>query len=265
MKTKPFEDLKFAIVGTKNAERIAELVKQKGGTSTHVSFSTQETRWESSISDFANRTLTAQFESVVFVTGFGVRNILTKACQLVPRQRLLDCLSDQATIAGSEQARQSLLEFGIEPTLSNTQGSSWREILILLDRKVRVANQDIAVEESAEILGLANGLEARGARIEKIQPTPVGEPDQPQQTLAFFEQVEAADFHAILFADLQTAGQFCYVAKHYGRARYIGHLLDNQIVLAANEDIAELLQDRGIQVDGIGSNDPESLVAPIRR
>ena len=74
--------------------------------------------------DFANRVLTGDIDTVVFVTGAGTRAIIESALQTAPRQRFLNGLSDIRTVAGSAAAEQILQEFGIRPTVSVIAGSA---------------------------------------------------------------------------------------------------------------------------------------------
>jgi len=198
--------------------------------------------------------LTAEIEAIIFVTGVGVRELVQQASRSVNRQRFIDCLSDMKTIAGSTTAAASLLELSIEPTLTVDSAQSWRDILMKLDRQHPVVNQTVALEESAAVFGLIGGLEARGARVVRVAAFPQQLPQRPQPIIDFFEQIEAGDFHAILIPTAEIATRYCFLAKHFGRARLTSHLLDNHIVLSLGSDPAEILNDNGISVDFVTHN-----------
>ncbi|MFK7770209.1 MAG: uroporphyrinogen decarboxylase [Mariniblastus sp.] len=226
----------------------AEIVGQQGEPKL-FEFNENETTTSKAISDFANRLLTAGVETVIFVTGVGVRHLIEQACKTVDRQRFLDCLSDVTTVSGSKNARVALAEFGIAPTISVDSDNSWRDVLMAIDRGAPVINQTVALEESAAIYGLASGLEARGAKVVRMPIFAQSFPVNPQATIEFFEQLEAGEFQAMLFHSPENAARFCFLAKHYGRARLTSHLLDNHIVLAIGNGTSEILTDGGFVVD----------------
>ncbi len=207
------------------------------------------------IAEVANRMLTAEVDAFIFVTSVGVCEVINQASRTVDRQRFIDCLSDMTTIAGSTAAGEALVSIGVKPTLTVDSAQSWRDILMKLDRQSPVVNQTVALEESAAVFGLIGGLEARGARVIRVAMFPQSLPERPQPIIDFFEQIEAGDFHAILIPTAEIATRYCFLARHFGRARLTSHLLDNHIVLSVGDDPAEILRDNGIAVDFVTSND----------
>ena len=254
-----FEGLAVATIGDFSSEKfrqqIQESIQGQQGIAKLFDFHSQETRNQetattnSPIADFANRLLTAGVDTVIFVTGVGVRHLVDQASRMVDRQRFLDCLSDVTTIAGSNNANLALAQLGIEPTISVDNANSWRDILMAIDRRAPVVNQTVALEESAAIYGLVSGLEARGASVIRMPIFAQSPPANPQAAIGFFEQLEAGEFQVILFYSPENAAEFCFLATQYGRARLTSHLLDNHIVLAIGNDTTEILTDRGFAVD----------------
>ena len=253
----PFADFKIACASNKHFKQhiqdITQVVESQGGSTAVFDFgpSSEPTN---PIAEVANRMLTAEIEAIIFVTGVGVRELIQQASRTVNRQRFVDCLSDMTTIAGSTAAAAALLELSVQPTLTVDAAKSWRDILMKLDRKHPVVNQTVALEESAAVFGLIGGLEARGARVVRVAAFPQTLPQRPQPIIDFFEQIEAGDFHAILIPTAEIATRYCYLAKHFGRARLTSHLLDNHIVLSMGSDPAEILNDNGISVDFVTYN-----------
>ena len=243
-----FDGFTIATIKDENADSIESEIRARKGTVSEFDFTTADLSKDPTIAEFANRVLTADVETVVFVTGVGVQRIIDQAARSVQRQRLIDCLTDATTIAGSRAADTALNLVGIKPSVT-VEGSSWREILMAIDRFAPVVNQTVALEESAAVYGLAGGLEARGAKVLRIPIFSKNLPPRPHPAIDFFEQLEAGDFHAILFSSPENAARYCFLAKHFGRARLTSHLLDNHIVLSIGDETAEVLQDRGIAVD----------------
>ena len=250
-----FEGLTVAAIGHFSSpefhQQIRDAITERQGTPAFFEFDNPDHKPDSNktTAEFANRLLTAGVDTVIFVTGVGVGKLVQQACRSVDRQRFLDCLSDVTTIAGSASAAGALADIGIEPTISVDSANSWRDVLMAIDRRAPVVNQTVALEESGAIHGLAAGLEARGAKVIRMPIFNQAAPALPQAVSGFFEQLEAGDFQAIVFHSPENAARFCYLAKHFGRARLTNHLLDNHIVLAIGNDTSEILTDRGFVVD----------------
>lgn len=270
--SQPLSDFHIACIADTNIERINDLIMAVGGKPTTFDLGLIDSEnnrdasngSNSSIAELANRLLTADVDTIVFLTGVGVNQLIEQAAKKVDRNRLIDCLSDMTTISGSAGAANALNNAGIEPTLAVDSPTSWRDILMQLDRRRPVVNQTVALEESAAVYELASGLEARGARVVRFASFPQSKPQRPQATIDFFEQIEAGEFQAILFQSAQVATRYCYLAKQFGRARLTNHLLDNHIVLSIGEAPTEILNDRGISVDfATAESDLKSAISEI--
>ncbi|MCP4776259.1 MAG: hypothetical protein GY880_18690, partial [Planctomycetaceae bacterium] len=145
-----FEDFIIAVIGDGDASKCAEIIEAGGGI-TRPFLLSQKPDAREQANEFANRILTADIDTVIFVTGVGVRAIIDQASKSVDQQRFLDCLADIHTVAGSQSAVNALQEFEITPKISVHASHSWRDILIALDRSFPVVNQSIALEESESI------------------------------------------------------------------------------------------------------------------
>lgn len=242
--------LTIATLADRGLDALRSEIADYGGTPALFALDASETSSaDRAAAEFANRLLTADIDTVIFVTGVGVNHVVEQAARSVDRQRFLDCLSDVKTIAGSQRAGLALKELNLNPSVYVESPKSWRDILMSIDRLAPVANQTVGLEESAAVYGLVSGLEARGARVVRMPIFSQTMPKRAQPAIDFFEQIEAGDFHAILFTSPENAIQFCFLAKHFGRARLTSHLLDNHIVLAIGAGTAEVLTDRGFVVD----------------
>lgn len=231
------------------SREIRSAITDLGGQAALFQLDASEASIDNTAAEFANRLLTADIDTVIFVTSVGVNQVVEQVSRTVDRQRFLDCLSDINTIAGSSGAGAALKQLDLTPTVSVESTKSWRDILMAIDRRAPVVNQTVGLEESAAVYGLVSGLEARGARVVRIPVFCQTMPKRPQPAIDFFEQIEAGDFHAVLLTSPENAVQFCFLAKHFGRARLTHHLLDNHAVLAVGRGTAEILSDRGFVVD----------------
>ena len=260
------ESLSIAILAGREGEKLESAIRDHGGEA-HVflvNSNAASTSTEALANEFANRLLTAGIDTLVFVTGEGVRFTVDQAARGVDRQRFIDSIADVNTIAGSESAAEELVKLGITPTVSIGSADSWRDVLMAIDRLAPVVNQTVALEESGDLYSLVSGLEARGGRVVRLPIHPQSIPANPQSAISFFEQLEASDFESILFSTPANAAKFCFLAKHFGRARLTNHLLDNHIVMTIGPGTAEILKDRGFVVDfSTQSDDVELAVEEI--
>ena len=245
-----FDGFHFAALSTDNEDLLQQLVSDNGGQISICVCPNDSTKsTDPAIAQVANQLLTGGIEIVIFVTATGVNFFVEQASRKVDRQRLANSLSDITSIAGSAQAAAAFRAHEVEPTITLDRTSSWRDILISIDKQIRISNFNVGLEETDSIHGLSAGLEARGGRVVRIPVYPQSKPVPEQSAIDFFEQIEAGEFHAILFTSAENVARFCFLAKRFGRARLTSHLLDNHIVLAIGAETAELLRDRQFPVD----------------
>ena len=260
-----FEDFIIAILGDNDASECAALLDASGGVARPFLLAEGLPGTLDGSNEFANRILTADIDTVIFVTSVGVEAIIEQASRNVDQQRFLDCLADIHTVAGSKAAANALQQFQITPKISVNSSNSWRDILIAIDRSLPVINQTIALEESESIYSLISGLEARGASVVKVPLFADPSSEWAPVAIEFFEQLEAGEFHIILFPSPENAVRFCTLAKGYGRAKLTRHLLDNHLVLAIGRGTAEILSDRGFIVDySTETTDPAEGIQEIK-
>ena len=73
-----FEGFTFAVIKDSDVDAICDEIQSRSGISRVFDFETGKCSKDSSISEFANRTLTADIETVIFVTGVGVKHLVSQ-------------------------------------------------------------------------------------------------------------------------------------------------------------------------------------------
>src|SRR2546421_12857757 len=93
-----FAGLRVAAFESRRAEEMVALIERMGGKPS-VSPSMREVPIERNPEaiDFANRLMTGQVETVLFMTGVGVRHLIAQVERHVDRKRFLEALSDVVT------------------------------------------------------------------------------------------------------------------------------------------------------------------------
>lgn len=266
----PFRGIRFGAIAAHDDAELRQLIESRGGKIVFCDayraqdeLRRKQTEHQT-ISALANRALTGQIDFLVFVTAAGVNYLIDAVAKTVDRQRFIDTLNDITTVAGSRLAAAAFRHHGIEPTIVIERPTSWREILIAMDRKLRVSNFNVALEESDSIHGLSSGLEARGGRVERMPVYGQVLPSQTGPSLDFFEQVEADDFEVILLTSPASVARYLFLARHFGRGRVVAHLLDRHLVIAVGSESTELLKDRQIPIDfQTTSNDLTSAISEL--
>ena len=137
--------------------------------------------------NLANAILVGQFDAVLFTTPWGTQRFLDTCSRTVDRARLVDALRDVTVIAGGPGVADYLESIDIQTSLDRPHRSSWREILVWLDRYQPVVHWEIALEATSEVRSLVAGLEARGALVRLWTPVQF----DPIQTEGECELLEA--------------------------------------------------------------------------
>ena len=113
---------------SRRAEEMARLIERCGGVP-RVSPSMREVPLPASREtiDFANRLITGQYDLLIFLTGVGVRHLVTQVERQVDRQRFLTAIADVTTVARGPKPVAALKELGITPTYRVPEPNTWRE------------------------------------------------------------------------------------------------------------------------------------------
>ena len=271
------KDIRFVTLAGPSSAELESAFAAVGGRLSVCDLKDGASRTNRDHADFANRVLTGDIDTVVFVTGAGTRAIIESALQTAPRQRFLDGLSDVRTVAGSSAAMQVLQEFGIQSTVSVVAGSAeqrgsndpadlavWRQILIAVDRQGSSVNQNIALEKTADQSSLIAGLESRGARLTPLSAFCDKVPNNPSAAIDLFERIDAGEYHGLIFCDAASTARFVFLAERFGRVRLTNHLLDDHLVICQTADAAEILRDHGFALDYVlKAASPVAVVAEI--
>jgi uroporphyrinogen-III synthase len=115
--TSNFSGLRVAALESRRAEEIASLITRFGGVPV-VAPSMREVPPSNNRDavDFANRLMTGQIDVVLFLTGTGIRHLMSQLDRQVDRARFLASLSDVVTIARGPKPTAALKELGLTPT-----------------------------------------------------------------------------------------------------------------------------------------------------
>ncbi len=246
-----FAGLRVAALESRRAEEITNLIRKFGGEPV-VAPSMREVGTPSNRDaiDFANRLMTGGIDVVLFLTGTGVRHLMSQLERQVDRQRFLATLSDVVTIARGPKPAAALKELGLTPTHRTTEPHTWREVLALTDRHVPLANQVVAMQEyGVPNASLVAGLEARGARVValKVYRWELPEDTGPLEQLA--RSIANGEIDVLLFTSSHQAVNLLRIAERLQLAEELNGRLQQTIIASVGPDTSETLRELGLSVD----------------
>jgi uroporphyrinogen decarboxylase len=246
-----FAGLRVAAFESRRAEEMAALISRMGGAPS-ISPSMREVALERNPEaiDFANRLLTGQVDGVIFMTGVGVRHLIGQVERHVDRKRFLEAISDVVTIARGPKPTAVLKEFGITPTHRTEEPNTWREVLAVIDQRMPVANQTVAlIEYGQPNTSLVAGLEARGAMVLKLK---VYRWDLPEDTGPLENNIRAiADglIDVALFTSSHQVTNLLSMAERLGLTEPLRSGLSQAVIASIGPDTSETLRQYGFSVD----------------
>lgn len=246
-----FAGLRIASLESRRAPEIERMIEKLGGMP-HVSPSLREVAIEEHrpAIDFANQLITGQIDIVLFLTGVGIRQLLTHLERHVDQRRFLDALADVKTVVRGPKPLAVMRELGVSPTLQVPEPNTWREVLATLDQHLPVANQVIAVQEyGVPNVSLIAGLEARGARVLPVQ---VYRWELPEDTTPLEENIRrivAGEIDACLFTSAQQVIHLVEVANRLGLEADLRAGLRRTVIASIGPTTSEMLRKQGFAVD----------------
>jgi len=169
--TASFAGLRVAALESRRRDDMERLIARFGGQP-FVSPSMREVPIESNREaiDFAYRVMTGEINIVIFLTGVGLKHLLTAIERHVDRQRFIDALSDVTTVVRGPKPAAVMRELGLTPTIKVPEPNTWRELLRSIDENVPITNQKIGLQEYGKTnSSLIAGLEARGAEVIRVR------------------------------------------------------------------------------------------------
>jgi uroporphyrinogen decarboxylase len=246
-----FGDRVVAAFESRRHDEMVRLIRRQGGQP-RVSPSMKELPHQANehAVDFAHRLLTGEITIVIFLTGVGFRFLLEAIEKRVDKQRYLDCLSDITTIARGPKPAAAMSDVGLRPTHRVDEPNTWREILRLVDEKLTVANQVVAIQEYGKSNpSLTAGLEARGAQVLSIPIYRWGLPDDCGPLLDNARAIAQGDVDVVLFTSAQQVVHLFEVAEPEGLSNQLLDQLRQTVVCSIGPTTTEQLRQLGIHVD----------------
>ena len=243
--------LRIAAFESRRAPEIARLI-ERGGAEAFVSPSLREVAVDEDrpAIDFANRLITGQIDVVIFLTGVGVNQFIERIERHVPRQRLLDALSDVQTVVRGPKPLAALKTLGVTPSLRVPEPNTWREVLATLDTHLPVANHMVGVlEYGIPNVSLTAGLEARGATVESVACYRWDLPEDIEPLKKNILRLAEGQIDVAMFTSAQQVVHLLQVATEIQMEGPLREGLRNVVIASIGPTTSEMLRSRGLSVD----------------
>ena len=246
-----FAGLTVAAFESRRAEEIGRMIERHHGVA-RVSPSMREVPIEDhrQAVDFANRLITGQIDLVIFMTGVGIRHLISQIERHVDRERFTAVLSDVITVARGPKPVVALKELGMRATYVVPEPNTWREILDTLDAHCPLANLIVGLQEyGVTNPSLIAGLEARGAKVERLK---VYDWDLPEEIGPLEENIRsivAGQIDVALFTSAQQVVHLLKVAEGLDLAEPLREAFRGVVTASIGPTTSQMLRDYELPVD----------------
>ncbi len=249
--TPSLEGLRVAALESRRRDDMARMIERFGGQA-FVSPSMREVPIDENrpAIEFAYRVITGEFNMVIFLTGVGLRHLITAIEKSVDKQRFVDALSDITTVVRGPKPAVAMKELGLTPTIKVPEPNTWREVLTTLDEQGGVTNMKIGLQEYGKPnRSLIAGLEARGAQVVSVR---VYNWDLPEDTAPLEENIRAmaaGQRDVLLLTSAHQVANMLRMAADLGLEDQLREALGQMIVASIGPTTSEMLLQNDLPVD----------------
>ena len=246
-----FAGLRVAALESRRRDDMERLIAKFGGQP-FVSPSMREVPIEANREaiDFAYRVITGEINIVIFLTGVGLRHLLSAIERHIDRQRFIDALSDVTTIVRGPKPAAVMRELGLTPTIKVPEPNTWRELLKTIDESVPITNQKIGLQEYGKSnSSLIAGLEARGAEVIRVRVYQWELPVDSGPLEANVRAMVAGERDVLLLTSAHQVANMLRISADLGLEEQLRAAFKNMIVASIGPTTSEMLKQNDLPVD----------------
>jgi uroporphyrinogen-III synthase len=251
---KGFKGLRVLSLESRRAPEMAKLIAAYGGAAT-VAPSMREVPLESNTEAlaFIRRLLEGDFDSVVLLTGVGVRALGRVVETAYPLEKFIAALKKVKIVARGPKPLAVLNEWAVPVTLAAPEPNTWREILRVLDensKAVPLQGSKVAVQEYGEPnQDLLAGLAQRGAHVTSVPVYEWGMPEDTGPLRAAIAAVARNEMDVVLFTAAMQASHLLQVAAQVQQEDALRRAFSRVMIAAIGPVTSERIRDLGLHVD----------------
>jgi uroporphyrinogen-III synthase len=254
MTTYTFGGLSVLALESRHAREIAKLIANLGGVPI-VAPSVREVPLEPSPEalEFARRLVDGQVDMVIFMTGVGVRALVSAVEHVCSREELSRHLNEAVVVARGPKPIAALRELGVRVSLSVPEPNTWRDLLAILDQSkdtFPLPGRRIAVQEyGAANPQLSAGLQERGAIVTSVNVYRWALPEDLGPLQNAVESIIRGDVHVLLVTSSVQIRHLFQVAGRMGSQNALHEALTRVVITSIGPLASEELRSRGLIVD----------------
>jgi uroporphyrinogen-III synthase len=251
---KGFQGLRVLSLESRRAPEMAKLIAAYGGAAT-VAPSMREVPLESNTEAlaFIRRLLEGDFDSVVLLTGVGVRALGRVVETAYPLEKFIAALKKVKIVARGPKPLAVLNEWAVPVTLAAPEPNTWREILRVLDensKAVPLQGSKVAVQEYGEPnQDLLAGLAQRGAHVTSVPVYEWGMPEDTGPLRAAIAAVARNEMDVVLFTAAMQASHLLQVAAQVQQEDALRRAFSRVMIASIGPVTSERIRDLGLHVD----------------
>lgn len=248
-----FAGLRVLAFEARRATELATLIRTYGGEPLSAP-ALREVPIESNTEAFAfvERLVAGEYDVVIFLTGVGLRALLTVVDASVGREPFVAALQGTRVAARGPKPLAVLRELGVTPWLVAPEPNTWRELLAALDaagpdvlRGARVGLQEYGTSPGR----LLEGLAERGATITRVPVYRYGLPDDLTPLQQAVRAIADGGVDVALFTTATHVPHLLHVAGDLGLEERVREGLARAIIASIGPTTSEELRDQGLDVD----------------
>jgi uroporphyrinogen-III synthase len=248
-----FKGLRVLSLESRRAKEIEKLIGTYGGEAVVVP-AMREVGLESNEEtlDFAAKLLNGEFDLVVFLTGVGVRSMLSLVETKFDREEVLAALRKVKIAARGAKPTTALRELKVPVHTISEEPSTWRELLLAIDATygeslsgMRVAVQEYGASNPEFLAELSD----RALHLTKVPVYQWALPIDLQPLRECVLSLVNGTIDVVLFMTAVQVIHLFQIAEEMGVVSQLRHALHNAVILSIGPTTSEELAHYGIHPD----------------
>lgn len=237
---------------SRRAHDLASLLRRSGGEVVYAPALREIPRAdEPGILEFGGRLESGECDALMLLTGVGTTILIDALCTRWPRAAILDRLARTRLICRGPKPAAALQAAGLLPAAVAREPHGDEQLLELLVERLDVAGKRVFVQEYGAVNGdLAEGLEARGARVTPVKVYRWALPVDTRDLRAALQSIAQSRVDAAIFTSTHQVENALEFAQHLGLGDALRAAFRRSVLVASIGPVTnEALRRHGITPD----------------
>lgn len=200
--------------------------------------------------ELLHRLEAGEIDTVIILTGVGLRTLVDSVSELCPPERLATLLRSATLVARGPKPVAELRRIGLTPDVRVPEPNTWHEILSTLDNEAPVARQRVAVLE----YGVANdeliaGLASREADVLRVPLYRWALPEDTRPLREAISRLADGSIDFLLFTSSRQVDHVMQISAELDLAGAVHDRAVRLVVASIGPLCSETLHRHGLPVD----------------